>query len=104
MSWKDWIKQNTTDRDINYDRLIELAISSYSLDKKTRKMGQKDRVQFLVLWWLNNKNKFIKYNTTTKLGALLNLDHSTVTYQYTRRKKSKIYEEEIKCVKDFIES
>lgn len=104
MSWNDWIKQNTTDKDIDYDRLLELVVSSYQLDKTTRKMGQKDRVQFTILWWDKNKNKFKKYDTTIKLGVLLDIDHSTVVYHYKKRKKSRIYEEETQCIKDFIES
>lgn len=104
MSWDHWIKQHVTDKDINYDRLLELATSSYNLDKKSRKMGQKDRVQFIVIWWMSNKNKFVKYNTTTKLGILLNIDHATVIHHYKRRKASRLYEEETKCIKDFIES
>jgi hypothetical protein len=104
MSWNDWIKKNTTDRDINYDRLLELTISSYSLDKKTKKMGQKDRVHFLVLWWHKHKNKFKKYNTTIKIGIALEIHHATVIHYYKNRKISRIYEEETKCIKDFIES
>jgi hypothetical protein len=102
MSWDYWIKEKIVD--VDYDRLIELAVSSYNLGKKTRKMGQKDRVQFIVLWWRDNKEKFFRYNTTTKVGALLNIDHATVVYHYKSRKKSRIYEEETRCIKDFIES
>jgi hypothetical protein len=104
MSWNNWIKKNTTDRDIDYDRLLELVVSSYNLDKKTRKMGQKDRVQFVLVWWNQNKDKFRKYNTTTRVGALLNIGHATVIHHYAYRKMSSIYEEETKCIKDFIES
>jgi len=104
MSWNDWIKQNTTDKDIDYDRLLELAVSSYNLDKKTRKMAQKDRVQFTLIWWEKNKKKFKKYTTTCRVGSLLNINHATVVHHYTSRKKSRIYEEETKCIKDFIES
>jgi hypothetical protein len=102
MSWDHWIKEKIVD--VDYDRLIELAVSSYNLGKKTRKMGQKDRVQFIVVWWRDNKEKFFRYNTTTKLGALLNIDHSTVIHHYSLRKKSRRYEEETRCIKDFIKS
>jgi hypothetical protein len=104
MSWSNWIKNNTTDKDIDYDKLIELVVSSYNLDKKTRKMAQKDRVQFILIWWEKNKKKFKKYTTTCRVGALLNINHATVVYHYTSRKKSRVYEEETQCIKDFIES
>ena len=104
MSWDYWIKKNTTDKDINYDRLLELAVSSYDLTKKTRKMGHKDRVQFLIKWWLNHKQKFVKYDSLTKIGILLNIDHATVIHHCKHRKASRLYKEETKCIKDFIES
>lgn len=104
MSWDNWIKNNITEREIDYDKLLEMVVSSYDLDKKTRKMGQKDRVQFIIRWWEKRKEKFIKYNTTTKIGVLLNIDHSTIVYHYKSRKQSRIYEEETRCIKDFIES
>ena len=99
-SWEE----NHPEADINYDYLLELAIISYSLMKKTRKMGHIDRVHYIVIWWHKHKNKFKKYNTTIKLGIELEIHHSTVIYYYKRRKKSRIYEEETKCIKDFIES
>jgi hypothetical protein len=102
MSWDNWIKNNTVDK--NYDRLLELAVSSYNLDERTRKMDQKDRVQFIIKWWLKNKKKFKKYTNTEKIAGLLKIKHSTVVHHYTYRKKSRIYEEETRCIKDFIES
>ena len=104
MSWENWINIHDTNKEIDYDKLLELVVSSYDLDKKTRKMGQKDRVQFTVKWWLKNKIKFLRYDTTTKIGILLNINHATVIHHYMRRKSSRLYAEETKCIKDFIES
>jgi len=103
MSWEYWI-DSKGEKLIDYDKLLELVVSSYDLAKKTRKMGQKDRVQFIAIWWLKNKTKFIKYNSTTKVAVLLNVNHATIIHHYTKRKPSRIYDEETKCIKDFIES
>lgn len=104
MSWHHWIEEHHPQSDINYDYLLELAINSYSLMKKSRKMGHIDRVHYIVMWWYKHKNKFKKYNTTIKLGIALEIHHATVIHYYKRRKISRIYEEETKCIKDFIES
>lgn len=103
MSWEHWIKLNT-DKAFYYDRLLELVVNSYSLDKRTRKMGHKDRVQFVVIWWFDNKNKFYKYQTLTSVAALFKIHHATIIHHYSRRKPSRYYEKETECVKDFIES
>jgi len=103
MSWDYWIALNSN-KAFYYDRLLELAVSSYDLDKKTRKMGHKDRVQFVLVWWFDNKNKFYKYQTLVSVAKLFKITHGTVIHHYSRRKPSRYYERETECVKDFIES
>lgn len=104
MSWENWIRNNSKEKDIYYDKMLEMVIDSYDLRNRTRKMGQKDRMQFVIVWWLKNKTKFTKYDTVVKVAKLFEVDHATIIHHYTRRKSSRLYEEETKCIKDFIES
>jgi hypothetical protein len=103
MSWHHWIKEHHPEAYENYDYLLELAINAYSLKKKCQKMGHIDRAHYIIMWWYKNKHKFKTYNTTIKLGIALEIHYSTVIYYYKRRKISRIYKEETKCIKDFIE-
>jgi len=106
MSWEDWIiRQASNNVEMtSYDFLCELCVSSYSLDKKSRKADLKDRVQFFILWWNVNKPKMSKYNTLTKMGTLLNADHTTVLHYIKRRKPTIMYEQNVKCINDFLNS
>jgi hypothetical protein len=104
MSWHHWIEEHHPELEIDYDYLLELAITNYNLAKKTRKMGHIDRTHYIIMWWHKHKHRFLKYNTTIKLGMALDIHHATVIHYYKRRKISRIYEEETKCIKDFIES
>lgn len=104
MSWHHWIEEHHPELEIDYDYLLELAITNYNLAKKTRRMGHIDRIHYIIMWWHKHKHRFLKYNTTIKLGIALDINHATVIHYYKRRKKSRIYEEETQCIKDFIES
>lgn len=104
MSWHHWIEEHHPELEIDYDYLLELAIANYNLAKKTRRMGHIDRIHYIIMWWHKHKHRFLKYNTTIRLGIALDINHATVIHYYKRRKKSRIYEEETKCIKDFIES
>lgn len=104
MSWDSWIRNNSKEKDIYYDKILEMVIDSYDLRKRTRKMAHKDKMQYVIIWWHRHKTKFIKYDTVVKVAKLFQVDHATIIHHYTRRKPSRLYEQEIKCIKDFIES
>jgi hypothetical protein len=106
MSWEDWImRENGLSKEKTvFDLLCEMAVSSYYLSKKSRKADLKDRMQFFILWWKNNKKKMNKYNSTTALGGLLGCDHSTVLHYIHRRKPTMFYNDNTRCINDFLNS
>jgi hypothetical protein len=106
MGWEDWImRQNGLSKERTvYDVLSELAVSSYSLTRKSRKADLKDKMQYFILWWNKNKKNMRVYNSTIALGKLLNCDHSTVLHYIHTRKPTIMYEENTKCINDFLNS
>lgn len=86
----------------NYDFIIELAVSSYKLNEKTRKLNITDMRHCLISWWIKNKKKFKRYNTTTRVGDLMNLTHCTVVHYSKHRKKSFNYNQNTECLHDFL--
>jgi hypothetical protein len=52
----------------------------------------------------NNKKKMNKYNSTTALGGLLDCDHSTVLHYIHRRKPTMFYNDNTRCINDFLNS
>lgn len=103
MSWEDWI-MNQEGTSSHYDFLAELAVSSYQLKKKDRRERQKDLFHFFVLWWSNNQSKFVKYNSKSALSKLLDVHWATIIHYESKRKPSRLYEENILCIKDFLSS
>jgi len=106
MSWEDWIMRQSglsVEKTV-YDVLSEMAVQSYYLDRKNRKSDLKDRVHCFILWWNKNKPKMKAYNTTISVGRLLNCDHSTVIHYLGKRKPSIMYDENTKCINDFLNS
>lgn len=87
-----------------YDILAELAVSSYELDKKSRKSELKDQMQYFIKWWFSEKNKMKKYNTSVKIGKLLKKDHATVLHSLKRRKPTIFYDINTACISDFLKS
>jgi len=85
-----------------YDRLCELAVNSYELDKKNRKVELKDMVQYFCLWWLSNRKNMRYYTSYEKIGKLLNKNHTTVVHHISKRKPSNFYNQNIACIKDFL--
>ena len=109
--WEVWINNHSEIPLLyftSYDTICELAISSYELDKNSRKHDLKDKVHFFLIWWYANRNKMIKYNVYTRIGLALKIDHSSVMHYCKdgegKRKKSNNFEENTKCIKDFLES
>lgn len=106
MSWEDWIvRQETKGNDMtSYDVLCELCVSSYGLNRRSRKADLKDKVHFFILWWKKNSNVMSKYKTYTSIGALLGTDHTTIIHYLKRRKPTILFEENVKCIDDFLNS
>jgi hypothetical protein len=104
--WEFWIADSTTDDTIGtrYDLLCDLVVNSYRLNEKSRKAYLKDRVQFFLRWWIEHRNKMIKYRTYQKIGGLLNVDHTTIVHHLHRRKETLDYIKNTHCIKDFLES
>ena len=103
MSWESWI-MNQEGTSSHYDFLAELAVSSYNLKSKDRREKQKNLLHFFVLWWRDNQKRFIKYNSKSALSRLLDIHWATVIHYESKRKPSRLYEENIKCIKDFLNS
>jgi hypothetical protein len=87
-----------------HDRLLEMAIDSYGIRDKNRKMEIIDRKHFLVLWWKKNQDLLNKYNTMTSLARLININHATVNHYEKHRKKSRLFNENTDCIRDFLNS
>lgn len=108
MSWEGWLENNgyTKPNHNTYDRLIELAVSSYDLDIKTRKSIICDRRQFVIKWWYSNRDKFSHYNSYEKVAKMFykGFDHSMIVHYLGKRKPTHNYKKNIECVRDFIES
>lgn len=109
MSWDEWIARQESDPEKNlhkgtFDVLLEMCVSSYDLDKKSRKAGLKDKVQYFILWWNKHKSKMKYYKSTVKLASLLKVDHSTIVHYTHRRKPTIFYSENTRCIDDFLNS
>lgn len=107
--WEVWIVNNhsdVSDSEFNqYDMLLELAVDSYDLKSKSRKMDLRDRVTFVIRWWRKNKEIMRKYNSLQSVADLLNMkSHASVDHHIKKRKVTANYEENVKCIKDFLES
>jgi hypothetical protein len=87
-----------------HDRLLEMAIDSYGIRDKNRKMEIIDRKHFLVLWWKKNQDYLNKYNTMTSLARLINVNHATINHYDKHRKKSRLFNDNTDCIRDFLNS
>lgn len=87
-----------------YDVMCELAVSSYKLDSSSNKQEFQDVLNFFCKWWHKNRYKTNKYRTFTKIAALLKRDHTSVSHHINKRKPSLDYNENVACIKDFLES
>lgn len=104
MSWEDWLVNNGYAKGpTSYDKLIEMAVYLYNIRNKSRKIDLMDRKQFLVLWWKKNQDMFNTYRTMTSLAELTGFDHATINHHEKHRKKSRDYEVNTSCIKDFLE-
>ena len=104
MSWEDWLVNNGHLKGATvYDRLLEMAVHSYDIRNKSRKLDLVDRKHFVVLWWKNNKEKLNIYKTMMAMATLMSCDHATINHYEKHRKKSADYELNTACIKDFLE-
>tara|TARA_R110002153_G_scaffold380_4_gene1884 strand:+ start:2731 stop:3051 length:321 start_codon:yes stop_codon:yes gene_type:complete len=87
-----------------FDQVMELAVSSYELDKKGRAQIKIDKKHFLVIWWKKNQNQFKKYKTMTNFSKLMRVHHSTINHLNKHRTPSLNYKENVECIKDFLNS
>jgi hypothetical protein len=112
--WEAWLFHNSPleqRKFTGYDHLCELAVSAYDLDTSNRKVEIKDRLHYFLLWWKRNRKYMKKYNSLTAIGGLVKKDHSNVMHYVGKenekeglRKKSAFFEENVECIKDFLES
>lgn len=104
--WAYWIKEKEEESKYSkiYDRIAELAVSSYELTSKERYEYRIDEKHCFVIWWYDNKNRFKKYHTITALSKLLKINHSTLIHYMNHRKKSFRYDENTRCLNDFLNS
>lgn len=106
--WESWINrenERTNFIDVSYfDRLCELAVSSYGLDSKSRKPELKDKLHFFIIWWGKNTSKTKAYKSQSSIANLLKKNHSTISFYMLRRVGSYDFEKNTQCIKDFLES
>jgi len=105
--WENWILNNELKPDSSaalFDKLCDLVVTNYNLDSDSRKSDLKDRVHFFVEWWLENKEKSKRYRSKRSIDRLLKKKHGSVYNYLEKRTKTLNYEENTKCIKDFLES
>jgi hypothetical protein len=104
MSWEDWLVNNGHLKGPSvHDRLLEMVIGSYDIRNKSRKQEYTDRKHFVVLWWKKNQDKLYRYYTMTSIAVLIGCDHATINHYEKHRKKSRDYEINTECIKDFLD-
>lgn len=111
--WTYWINSNTPIKDqegTTLDTLVELCVSSYNLKSKSRKANLKNQVHFFLEWWKEHRHLMKKYRNQSRIGRHLGIDHATVSHYIGRagkpglRKKTADFEENTKCINDYLNS
>jgi hypothetical protein len=100
--WLEWMAR-ADGKTSSYDKLAELAVSSYNLDAKSRKAERVDRLQCFIRWWFSERNKMIKYKTYEQIAALVGKDHSNIVHHIHYRKQTALYDRNTRCIRDFLE-
>lgn len=114
-AWTSWIIRSTKEvevLDTNYDKLCELAVSTYALDSRSQKLGYLDLITFFCVWWDANKQSMKKYKSLNSVGELLGgRHHRTVLYhvnafsdEFEGRLVTLKYDINTECIRDFLES
>jgi hypothetical protein len=103
--WNEWIDRHMYEGTLSaYDKLAELAVSSYNLSQKNRKAELKDKCQYFFKWWDANKKYMRKYTTYERIAELVKKDHTTVVHALHYRKPTLSYDENVQCLRDFLRS
>jgi hypothetical protein len=101
MSWEHYINANGYAE--SYDDVLEYVVSLFPDTIKDRSQDQCDVKQYIILWWNDNKKKFNKYTSTTRIANLFKFDnHTSVLHYIYRRIPTYNYEENIRKVKNII--
>lgn len=104
--WSSFIERNydIPTIDSTYDKLFELAVSSYKLDKRTRKVDVINMKTFICRWWFKNKKKFNYINSSVKVAQKLKMDgHASILHLINHRKDPSSYKNDIEDIKDFLD-
>jgi hypothetical protein len=103
--WVEWIDRATYEHTMSvYDKLAELAVSSYDLSRKCRKAELKDQCQYFLKWWDANRSRMVKYKTYVEISELLKKNHTTAVHAVHHRKPTLSYDENVQCLRDFLRS
>jgi len=106
--WEAWIIRFEKSHNVisnNYDKICNLAVHQYDLHVESRKQDHQDRITFFCRWWFENKKFMKKYNSYASIGYILGKkDHASVMHHVKGRVVSYGYEENVACIKDFLES
>lgn len=101
MSWEHYINANGYAQ--SYDDVLDYVLDVFPDIIKDRSQDKCDVKQYIVLWWNENKDKFKKYTSTTKIASLFKFDnHTSVLHYIYRRIPTHNYEENILKVKNII--
>lgn len=90
--------------DTEYDVVLELAVSSYDLDVRSKKEKRVDNKHYLIEWWTGNIEKFQKYKTLLSIASLLKVHHASINHLQKHRVPSLRFDENVECIKDFLNS
>ncbi len=90
--------------DTEYDVILELAVSSYDLDVRSKKEERVDNKHYLIYWWTENIEKFQRYKTLSSIASLLKVHHASINHLQKHRVPSLRFEDNVECIKDFLNS
>ena len=83
--------------DIDYDRLLRLAVDKYNLNRRSRRSIIVDQRQFLLQWWDKNIREFKEIKTLDQAAVELGYSgigkHATVIHLIDKRTPTIKYKE-----------
>ena len=83
--------------DIDYDRLLRLAVEKYNLNRRSRRSIIVDQRQFLLQWWDKNIREFKEIKTLDQAAVELGYSgigkHATVIHLIDKRTPTINYKE-----------
>jgi hypothetical protein len=83
--------------DIDYDRLLRLAVDKYNLNRRSRRSIIVDQRQFILKWWDKNIREFKEIKTLDQAAVELGYSgigkHATVIHLIDKRIPTINYEE-----------